>query len=343
MFASAIHRFLSEGADDASMRTHLATFEGAWVDSPERQRVLDAGLAGDQTALAQALEALHARATPEATLLKQIASSSRIGRQLDVVHAVERWAADQLAGRTDSSRAKTRELNAELRTSLTRVLVAMDGRQIDIVAHRRPSNTGRTEEHRIAARFDRRDVQRYLPLACRSKPLHRIWDDAEILASLQDWAATNSRSPKCTDWTRAGWDRPGALTIRRHFRGWRKALRRAGLKPDGREYDLTAPRCHKHWSIPAALRALQDATRAAGRPPRGSVPPPATRAPPPSVSASAAGKLRLRRQAWTPADTRRAIQTMPPEGTQRAHPIAHDHSTGPASAQPAESPNPARA
>jgi DNA invertase Pin-like site-specific DNA recombinase len=268
MFASTIHRFLLEGNQDDRMQAELKTFEGAWIDSPERQRVRDAVLARDETALDHALEALLARAAPEAMLLKQIASSSRVGRQLELVNAVKSWATDQLDGRTDSSRAKTRELNAQLRTSFRRVSVVMDGRYIGIVAHRRASNTGSAGEHRIHERYDRREAQHYLPIARRSKPLHRIWDDAEILASLQDWAAANGRSPKCTDWTHGSWDRPSAITVRKRYGGWRKALRRAGLKPDGREYYGAAPRCYKQWSTPAVVRAIQDATRAMGRPPR---------------------------------------------------------------------------
>jgi DNA invertase Pin-like site-specific DNA recombinase len=268
MFASTIDRFLLEGEEDETMQAELATFEGAWVDSPARQRVLDAVLSGDEAALDHALEALLARVAPEAMLLKRIAASSRMGRQLDLVRSLESWAADELASGTDSSRAKTHELNADLRTRFSRVSVAMDGRYVDIVAHRRASNTGRDDERRIDARFDRREAQRYLPLARRSKLLHRMWDDAEIIASLQDWATANGRSPKCTDWARASWDRPSAITVRLRFGGWRKALRRAGLKPDGREYDRAAPRCYKQWSTPAVVRALQDATRAAGRPPR---------------------------------------------------------------------------
>jgi hypothetical protein len=144
----------------------------------------------------------------------------------------------------------------------------MDGRYVDIVAHRRSLSTARHDERRIEARFDRREAQRYLPLARRGKPLHRMWDDGEIIASLQDWAATKGRSPKCTDWVRAGWDRPSAITVRLRFGGWRKALRRAGLTPDGREYDRAAPRCYRQWSSAAIVRALRDATRAAGRSPR---------------------------------------------------------------------------
>jgi hypothetical protein len=122
---------------------------------------------------------------------------------LDLVRSVESWAAHELAGRTDSSRAKTHELNAYLRTRFSRVSVAMDGRYVDIMANRRASNTGHNDERRIDARFDRREAQRYLPLARRSKLLHRMWDDAQIIASLQDWAAANGRSPKCTDWVSA--------------------------------------------------------------------------------------------------------------------------------------------
>jgi hypothetical protein len=222
MFASTIHRFLLEGEQDETMHAELATFEGAWVDSPERQRVLDAVRSGDESVLDHALEALLARAAPEAMLLKQIAASSRIGRQLDLARSVETWAAEELSGRTGSSRAKTRELNADLRARFSRVSVATDGRYVDIVAHRKASRTARNEARRIEARFDRREARRYLPLARRGKLLHRMWDDAEIIASLRDWAAANGRSPKCTDWARASWDRPSAITVRLRFGGWRK-------------------------------------------------------------------------------------------------------------------------
>jgi hypothetical protein len=227
--------------------------------------VRDAVLSGDETAVDHALDALLARVAPEAMLLKRIAASSRLARALDLVRSVEAWAADQLAGRTDSSRVRAREVNADFRTRFSRVSVAMDARYVHIVAHRR--NTRHNQENRIEARFDRREAQRHLPFARRSKVLHRLWDDAEITASLQDWAAANGRSPKCSDWARAGWDRPSAITVRLRFGGWRKALRRAGLKPDGREYDRAAPRCYKQWSTPAIETALQDATRVAGRPP----------------------------------------------------------------------------
>jgi hypothetical protein len=87
-------------------------------------------------------------------LLKRIAASSWMGRQLDLVRSVKSWAADELASRTDSSRAKTRELNADLRTRFSRVSVAMDGRYVDIVAHRQASNTGRNDERRITCAWE---------------------------------------------------------------------------------------------------------------------------------------------------------------------------------------------
>ena len=268
MFASSIHRFLLEGAADGAMQAELATFEGAWIDSPERRRVIDAVLAGDEAAVDRSLEPLLSRVAPEAMLLKRIAASSRTGRQFALIRRVERWAADELVGRTDGSRAMTRELNAELRTRFSRVSMAMDGRHIDIVAHREASSGGRSHERRIEARFDRREAQRYLPLARRNRLLHRMWDETEIIASLKDWASANGRSPKLVDWSRASWEHPMASTVRRHFGGWRNALMRAGLRPDGREYDPAGPRRHGQWSASAIVSALQVVTRAAGRPPR---------------------------------------------------------------------------
>ena len=152
MFASTIHRFLLEGEEDEAMQVELATFEGAWVDSPERQHVLDAVRSGDEAALDHALEALLARAASEVDVLKRITASSRRGRQLDLARSVKSWAADELAGRTDSSRAETGELNADLRTRFSRVSVAMDRRYVDIVAHRQASAGGRNDQRRIDAR-----------------------------------------------------------------------------------------------------------------------------------------------------------------------------------------------
>ncbi len=210
MFASTIHRFLLEGEEDETMQAELATFEGAWVDSPERQRVLDAALSGDEAALDHALEALLARVAPEAMLLKRIAASSRMGRQLDLVRSVESWAADELAGR----RRFLARQDPRAECGFAHTVQPRVGGDGWTLRRHRGSPPGvehrRNDERRIDARFDRREAQRYLPLARRSKLLHRMWDDAEIIASLQDWAAANGRSPKCTDWSRASWDRPSA-------------------------------------------------------------------------------------------------------------------------------------
>jgi resolvase-like protein len=60
MFASASHSLLLEGEQpEQTMRPHaLAPREGSWSDSPERERVLDAVVAGDDAALDAVLEAL---------------------------------------------------------------------------------------------------------------------------------------------------------------------------------------------------------------------------------------------------------------------------------------------
>lgn len=106
MFASTVHRFLLEGEEDQTMQAELATFEGAWLDSPERQRVLDAIRSGDEATVDPAIEGLLAHVAPEAALLKRIAASSRRGRQLDLAHSIKSWVGDQLAGQQDPSRAK---------------------------------------------------------------------------------------------------------------------------------------------------------------------------------------------------------------------------------------------
>lgn len=69
------------------------------------------------------------------------------------------------------------------------------------------------------------------PAAPETRPR---WQDAEVLAALQAWAARHGRPPRRADWPRASLSRPGKTTVCNHFGTWPKALSAAGLGPHRR-------------------------------------------------------------------------------------------------------------
>lgn len=231
MFASAIHALLLGGEQPEQLMrpAQLSQFEQPWLDSPERQRVLEAVVAGDDSTTDLALEALLLRMAPEALVLQQIFSSGRFTRQLELARRTQGWAAQESAGRSDASREETRELNSLLRGCFARVCIVMDRWAITIVAHRR-TDRGPLP---IEVQFEHRDYFRHAPESRRTR-VHKTWEDSEMLDALRTWAKEHGRSPKLTDWFFADPDRPTCHTVRRRFGSWRKALRRAGLKPAAR-------------------------------------------------------------------------------------------------------------
>ncbi len=250
MFASRIHSLLIKGEElePTIQAGECLPFQGTWSDSPERQRVLDALLAGDDIATDEALEALLARMAPEVIVLRRMAASSRLARRLELARQIQSWAAQEHTGRTDASRARTGELNRLLRGCFSSVSLAMDKRAITIAAHRHNDGAPATVEER----FDRRDSERYAPES-RHGHLHRTWEDTEILAALQAWAEEHGRSPKITEWYGSDPDRPTSHTARRRFGSWRNALKRAGLKPAARATRYR-PRQTQPDTKPAARR-----------------------------------------------------------------------------------------
>jgi DNA invertase Pin-like site-specific DNA recombinase len=231
MFASASHALLLEGEqpEQTFRPSEFLSHPGAWSDSTDRQRVLDAMVAGDDAAIDAALEALLPRIAPEAILLQRMAMSSRLARRLELARRTQSWAAQERTGRTDASRSETSELNHLLRGCFSAVSLAMDQQAVRIVAHRRTGGAPRLVE----ARFHRRDCPRYAPESRRGR-VHRTWQDREIIDALRTWADEHGRSPKLTDWFFTDPDRPTCHSVRRRFGSWTEALRRAGLKPAAR-------------------------------------------------------------------------------------------------------------
>jgi hypothetical protein len=238
MFASAIHSLLLEGEpiEETTRSAELPQFDGRWAESPERREALEALAAGDDDATDAALEALLARMAPEAFMLLRVAISGRLARRLELAHRTQSWAAQERTGRSDASRSVTRELNRLLRGSFGGVSLAMDRQAVTIVAYRQTDGAAIPVE----ARFDRRDCPRYAPEHRRGR-IHRRWEDSEIIDTLRAWATEHGRSPKLTDWFFTDPDHPTSHTVRRRFGSWRKALKRAGLKPAGRVSQSSTP------------------------------------------------------------------------------------------------------
>jgi hypothetical protein len=256
MFASTIHSFLLHGEQpEQTMRPNdPLAFEGHWSGSPERQRVLEALLAGDDAAIDAGLEALLARMAPEASALRQIATSGRLTREFELACRIQRWAAQERTGRTDESRSETRELNRLLRECFSAVSVAMDQQGVTIVAYRQTNGVPLPVE----VRFDRRDYARYVPEHRRGR-VHRTWGESEMIDALRAWADEHGRSPKLTDWFFSDPERPTSHTVRRRYGSWAKALKRAGLKPAARE---------STWERSDIARALRTWTEQHGRRPK---------------------------------------------------------------------------
>jgi hypothetical protein len=197
---------------------------------------------GDEEAINAALEALLARKAPEAIMLGRIAASGRLARRLELARGVQRWAAQERAGRSEDSRAMTRELNSQLRDCFSRVSLAMDSRTVTIAALRQTKGA----DLPIEVRFDRRDCPRYAPEGRRCR-LHRWWSEREIVDALREWAEEHGRSPKLADWHFSDPSRPTSHTVRRRLGSWNKALRRAGLEPAPRvsHYQSRAQEIHR--------------------------------------------------------------------------------------------------
>jgi hypothetical protein len=235
-------------------RSDAPAFEGRWSESPERRRVLEALLTGDDAAIDAGLEALLARMAPEATMLRQMATSGRLAHRFELFRRIQSWAAQERAGRSDASRGETRELNRLLRDCFSAVSLAMDHQEVTIVAYRQTDGPPVPVE----VRFNRRDGARYAPEHRRGR-VHRTWEESEMVEALRAWAEEHGRSPKLTDWFFSDPDRPTSHTVRRRCGSWAKALKRAGLKPAGRTCG---------WERDDIAQALRTWTEQHGRPPK---------------------------------------------------------------------------
>jgi hypothetical protein len=128
-----------------------------------------------------------------------------------------------------------------------------------ITVQRRPLLAGGRTPPPVEVRLDRRGWARASRASGRTQRRQAEWTDEEILAALREWAARHGRSPSSYEWIAGSPDRPASLCVRRRFGSWRRALKRAGLKP--------GPRRLPYWSDADILRALRIWAKRHGRAP----------------------------------------------------------------------------
>jgi DNA invertase Pin-like site-specific DNA recombinase len=201
------------------------------VGTVERQRVIDAVLGGDLQRIDATLASLIDGRAPEATLLRRSDRSRRGGLHAEAVLTFEVWAEQEQIQRTETTREAARTLNETLRTWFSRIAVTTDPMTVTIATTRRSTavhRPPRTAEIQI-------DLQEWArsPQARWLRRRYRRWNDADILAALQDWTDIHGRSPKAEEWKEAELDHPVPSTVRSHFKTWDHALKKAGLKPAG--------------------------------------------------------------------------------------------------------------
>ena len=200
MFVASIRTLLLEGDDEASAHDRGTA---GWTRSFEREKVIDAVLAGDDAEINGALQQLLARMAPADARTRQLALSHRSARQLEAVDRFERWASLERDGRSDASRAETVKLNRLLRSWFQTVRIVADETAVEIRTRRAP-----TPERPVATetevRVDLLEWARSAPREGRKHPPNRKWPRAEVLGALQAWAEKHGRSPRFSDWRQSG-------------------------------------------------------------------------------------------------------------------------------------------
>jgi DNA invertase Pin-like site-specific DNA recombinase len=244
-------------ADDTSPAVPTKLVDDSTPD--ERQQVINAVLARDDSAIDAALEQLLARMNPEAAVARQLATGSRDTRRLEAVKEFAAWASDDKAERTDVSRREAARLNGVLRNWLTKVVIAIDADRLSITVERKPSALHSAK--RLSVSFERGQWHGFSPVALRPQP-HVHWERADIIGAMQRWKHAHGHAPQTRDWELGSFDHPAAPTVRRHFRSWAHALRAAGLKPAN-------PQSVRVWQDHEIIRAIQAWTVRYGQPPKG--------------------------------------------------------------------------
>jgi DNA invertase Pin-like site-specific DNA recombinase len=259
MLIASLRALLPDSQDDELAQTGSPTpvLDIAW----ERQQLL-AGALSDDTHFQTALERLLDRASPRH---RDDVPSQRRTRQLATLTRFEAWAAEELTGRTPTSRAAVQELNRLLSIWFSKITVLVEDIRVLVTATERfTSGDEPLPQRHATVSLDRIDWTRIACHVGRHRLRFGSWDDPEILGALQAWSEHHKRSPTAMDWAIGDTHHPNAKTVRRHFGHWTDALQLAGLKP----YDPpTMPRNHP-WSDHQVIDALRKWSARHGRPPK---------------------------------------------------------------------------
>jgi DNA invertase Pin-like site-specific DNA recombinase len=262
MFVASLRSLLDEECGETEM-TIVPDPTSIFDLSGEREQLRKAVSADDDAAFQAAFESLLGRIGPQAAAWDQAGISRRRTRQLESVERFEAWAEEEARGRTDISRAEAPRLGQLLHTWFAEASVFSDERTIKItVKHRAPSECAPAGQNE--AELDRISWTRVACETGKQRLRFHAWDDAEIIAALQAWAAAHGHSPTWSDWGIAEADHPNGRTVKRHFGSWSEALREAGLAP---YVPSSCPRNYA-WSDAEVIEALQAWASRNGRPPR---------------------------------------------------------------------------
>lgn len=259
MLIAGLRTLLTPDEQDAqSLEGPVPVLDLAW----EREQ-LRVAAERDERSFQLALEGLLARQRAM-ELSVQESPGERLHRQLEAVGRFEAWAAEELAGRTEGSRAAAVELNGLLRRWFTEICLDVTPTEVRVRVLRRFPLDAPQAARQASVAFGRLEWTRVACLVGRRRFRCAAWDDVEILGAMQAWAQLHGRAPTSKDWVNGRGVWPTNKTVYRHFPSWRAALRRAGLKA-GRPVE---PSRNWAWGDEEILEAIRAWAHERGRPPR---------------------------------------------------------------------------
>jgi hypothetical protein len=253
MFVASLRSLLDEGHDEAEMAI-VPDPTSIFDLSREREQLRDAASDDDGAAFRAAFESLLVRIGPQAAAWDEAGHSRRRTRQLESVKRFEAWAEEEACGRTEASRAEASRLGRLLHAWFSEATVFSDERTIKITVKHRAASGDCAPTRQNEAELDRISWTRVACESGKQRLRFHAWDNAEIIAALQAWAAAHGHSPIWTDWGIAEAAHPNGRTVKRHFGSWSAALRQAGLVP---YVPSTFPRNYA-WSDADIIKALRD-------------------------------------------------------------------------------------
>ena len=160
MFVSTLRHLLLESTEGSTTADVTEPFEGHWTEAPERERIREAVLMGDEARLDQSLEQMVARAVPELALQRRAAATRQQARQLELERRFDAWAEAPRRPRTREILAETRELNRVLGEWFPEILVANTVTETVFRVQRGPLLAGSRTPRPVEVALDRRQWAR---------------------------------------------------------------------------------------------------------------------------------------------------------------------------------------